>query len=80
LIQEDLPLIGVVIVLTLAIGMTTPPVGLCIFVACGIAGISAREFMRDMSPLYIPLLLGLITIVLFPQTVIFLLNLLMPVR
>jgi len=72
--------IGVVMVLNLAIGMTTPPVGLCIFVACGIAGISVREFMRDMFPLYIPLLLGLITIVLFPQTVMFLPNLLMPVR
>jgi len=72
--------IGVVMVLNLAIGMTTPPVGLCIFVACGIAGISVRGFMRDMFPLYIPLLLGLITIVLFPQTVMFLPNLLMPVR
>jgi len=72
--------IGVVMVLNLAIGMTTPPVGLCIFVACGIAGISAREFMRDMFPLYIPLVLGLITIALFPQTVMFLPNLLMPLR
>jgi C4-dicarboxylate transporter DctM subunit len=72
--------IGVVMVLNLAIGMTTPPVGLCIFVSCGIAGISVREFMRDMFPLYVPLLLGLITIVLFPQTVMFLPNLLMPVR
>lgn len=71
---------GVIMVFNVTIGLTTPPLGLCIFIASGIAGISVKDFMREMFPLYIPLLLGLITTVLFPKLVMFLPNLLMPMR
>jgi len=71
---------GVIMVFNLTVGLTTPPLGLCIFVASGIAGISVKDFMREMFPLYIPLLLGLLTTILFPRLVIFLPNLLMPTR
>lgn len=71
---------GVIMVLNLTIGLTTPPLGVCIFVASGIAGISMEKFMRTMLPLYIPLLLGLLTTILFPQVVMFLPNLLMPIH
>jgi tripartite ATP-independent transporter DctM subunit len=71
---------GVIMVFNLTVGLTTPPLGLCIFVASGIAGISVKDFMREMFPLYIPLLLGLLTTILFPRLVMFLPNLLMPVR
>jgi tripartite ATP-independent transporter DctM subunit len=71
---------GVIMVFNLTVGLTTPPLGLCIFVASGIAGISVKDFMREMFPLYIPLLLGLLTTILFPRLVMFLPNLLMPTR
>jgi len=71
---------GVIMVFNLTIGLTTPPLGLCIFVASGIADISVKDFMREMFPLYIPLLLGLLTTVLSPRLVMFLPNLLMPIR
>lgn len=71
---------GVIMVFNVTIGLTTPPLGLCIFIASGIAGISVKDFMREMFPLYIPLLLGLLTTVLFPKLVMFLPNLLMPMR
>jgi len=71
---------GVIMVFNLTVGLTTPPLGLCIFVASGIAGISVKDFMREMFPLYIPLLLGLLTTILFPRLVMFLPNLVMPTR
>lgn len=71
---------GVIMVLNLTIGLTTPPLGVCMFVACGIADITIDNFMRAMAPLYIPLLLGLLTVVIFPQVTMYLPNLLMPVH
>lgn len=71
---------GIIMILNLTIGLSTPPLGLTMFVSCAIAEISVEEFMRPMLPLYIPLLLGLLTVILFPQIVMFLPNLLMPLR
>lgn len=71
---------GVVLVLNVTIGLVTPPLGVSMFVACSIAKISTDDFMKDMLPLYIPLLLGLLTTILFPQTVMYLPDLLMPVH
>jgi tripartite ATP-independent transporter DctM subunit len=71
---------GVIMVFNLTIGLTTPPLGLCIFIASGIAGISVKDFMREMFFLYVPLILGLLTTVFLPKLVMFLPNLLMPVR
>ena len=34
---------GFVMVLNLAIGMATPPVGVCLFVSCGITGLSLER-------------------------------------
>lgn len=42
---------GVLTVLNLAIGMLTPPVGICLFVACGIARISLGEISRAVWPM-----------------------------
>ena len=71
---------GVIMVFNLTIGLTTPPLGLCIFIASGIAGISVKDFMHEMFFLYVPLILGLLTTVFLPKLVMFLPNLLMPVR
>ena len=42
---------GVLVVVNLAIGMMTPPVGICLFVACGIAGITLGKISRAVIPL-----------------------------
>jgi tripartite ATP-independent transporter DctM subunit len=63
---------GVIMVFNLTIGLTTPPLGLCIFIASGIAGISVKDFMREMFFLYVPLILGLLTTVFLPKLVMFL--------
>jgi tripartite ATP-independent transporter DctM subunit len=42
---------GVLMVVTLAIGMLTPPVGICLFVSCGIADVSLGSISRRVMPL-----------------------------
>jgi tripartite ATP-independent transporter DctM subunit len=41
---------GVLMVVNLAIGMLTPPVGICLFVACGISGLSLGQVGRAVMP------------------------------
>jgi C4-dicarboxylate transporter DctM subunit len=41
---------GVIIVFNLVIGLTTPPVGVCLFVACSIAQISLERLSRAILP------------------------------
>lgn len=57
--------IGVMIVLNLMIGLSTPPFGLCIYAVAGVANVKPEHVVRDVVPMYIPLLiaLGLITFI-----------------
>lgn len=41
---------GVLVVTNLAIGMLTPPIGICLFVTCGIAGASLGQAARAILP------------------------------
>ena len=41
---------GFIMVLNLAIGMATPPVGVCLFVSCGITGLSLEEISKAVYP------------------------------
>jgi tripartite ATP-independent transporter DctM subunit len=41
---------GVLMVVNLAIGMLTPPVGICLFVACGISGLALGQVGRAVMP------------------------------
>ena len=51
---------GVIMVLNLVIGLTTPPLGVCLFISSGIAGISLERISRAI----IPFLLGAILVLL----------------
>jgi tripartite ATP-independent transporter DctM subunit len=42
---------GVLMVINLAVGMLTPPVGICLFVSCSIAGVTLGEVSRAALPL-----------------------------
>jgi tripartite ATP-independent transporter DctM subunit len=42
---------GVLMVVNLAIGMLTPPVGICLFVSCSISGVSLGQASRAVMPL-----------------------------
>ncbi len=66
---------GVIMVVNLAIGLFTPPVGVCLFIACGIAGITVSESLKALVPFFFAMLLMLLLITYVPQLVLFLPNL-----
>jgi len=51
---------GVILVLNLVIGLTTPPVGVCLFIACAIGEIKLEQITKAM----LPFLLASITVLL----------------
>lgn len=67
---------GLVVVVNLTIGMCTPPLGVCLFVASGIAKVSLREMLVDLWPMLIALIVVLAIVTYVPQSVMFLPNLL----
>jgi C4-dicarboxylate transporter, DctM subunit len=68
---------GVITVMALSIGLVTPPVGACLFVACEIAKTPMLEASRMMLP-YILGLLGLTILLIYvPQLVLWIPNALM---
>ena len=68
--------LGVMMAVNLTIGMCTPPLGVCLFVASGIAKIPMREMFRDLWPQLIALIIVLAIITYFPATITYIPNLL----
>lgn len=63
---------GVVFVLNLMIGLITPPVGLVMYVTCGIADVQMGDYIADMWLFWIALVLLLFSISAFPGIVLWL--------
>ncbi|WP_372424400.1 TRAP transporter large permease [Salinarimonas chemoclinalis] len=57
---------GLIMIVNLAIGMVTPPVGVNLFIACGIARISMEELMRPLAVFLAILVLNLMVITYVP--------------
>lgn len=60
---------GVVAVVNLAIGMLTPPVGICLYVSSGIAGIPMERISRAIVPFVAVMVVDLFLITYFPSLV-----------
>jgi len=58
---------GVIITINMELGMLTPPVGLNLFVASGITGLSIKEVVKSVIPWFLVMLFGLILITYIPQ-------------
>lgn len=71
----DLIHFGLIMAVNLTIGMCTPPLGVCLFVSGSIAKISLKQQMRDLLPMIAVLIVVLLIVTYFPQTVLFLPNL-----
>jgi TRAP-type transport system large permease protein len=61
---------GILVVFNLMIGLITPPMGLCLFVADSVANVGLGRLTRQIIPLFFVELLVLIIIAFFPVTVI----------
>ncbi len=61
---------GILVVFNLMIGLITPPMGLCLFVADSVANVGLGTLVRQIIPLFFVELLALIVIAFFPVTVV----------
>lgn len=68
----DLVYFGVLLVFVLAIGQVTPPVGLCLFVACDIGKVKIEEISKEVIPYIIGLIGVALLLVFFEPLVLFL--------
>jgi C4-dicarboxylate transporter DctM subunit len=58
---------AIVIVAAVGIGLFLPPIGVGLFIACGIADLSVDRATRAMLPFILVLVVGLVIIVVVPQ-------------
>ncbi|OSQ28211.1 TRAP transporter large permease [Thalassospira sp. MCCC 1A03138] len=66
---------GIVVIFNLMIGLITPPMGLCLFVADAIANVGMARMIKSIMPLFLVELAVLILITFVPQLVTFMPNL-----
>ncbi len=66
---------GIVVIFNLMIGLITPPIGLCLFVADAIANVGMALMIKSIMPLFLVELMVLILITFVPQLVTFMPNL-----
>lgn len=59
--------IGVMIVLNLMIGLSTPPFGLCIYAVARVADVPSASVIKNVMPLYIPLGVALALVTFIPE-------------
>ena len=57
---------GVIIILNLAIGMLTPPVGVCLFVSCALGKVELAQVSRAVLPFLLILMLDLVLVCTIP--------------
>ncbi|UJF17856.1 TRAP transporter large permease [Vibrio sp. SS-MA-C1-2] len=66
---------GIVVIFNLMIGLITPPMGICLFVANSISKVGIAAISRQVMPLFLLEVLVLFFITFVPQSVLFLPNL-----
>jgi C4-dicarboxylate transporter DctM subunit len=68
----DLVHFGVMCVVNIMLGLVTPPYGLLLFIMTRIANVPLRDIVRDVLPFLYTMILSLIVITFFPDTVLWL--------
>ncbi|MCU0560174.1 MAG: TRAP transporter large permease [Desulfobacterales bacterium] len=69
---------GVLMVINLAVGMLTPPVGICLFVSCTIAGVGLGEISRAALPLILSAFVALLIACFWPPLTLWIPSLIYP--
>jgi tripartite ATP-independent transporter DctM subunit len=65
-------------IVSLAFGLVTPPYGLCLLIACSIAGIPVRAALKDTMIMLLPMLAVLALVIVWPKVSLFLPSLISP--
>lgn len=71
----DLIQLGVIVVTNLAIGMLTPPLGICLIVSCSISNDSIASISRRIIPFLLILIVDLLIITFYPPLTMWMANL-----
>jgi C4-dicarboxylate transporter DctM subunit len=67
---------GLIMVLNLAVGLLTPPLGVCLFVVCGVTKIDLGTIVRSVMPFLAVEFAVLLIVTYFPSIILFVPNLL----
>ena len=62
---------GVMVVIALATGMLTPPLGICLFISCNIAKIQMSDIIKAIGPFVIVMIALIVLMIFFPSIVTF---------
>ena len=65
-------------IVSLAFGLVTPPYGLCLMIACSVAGLRMSEVLKDTVLMLLPMMGVLALVILWPGLVLFLPGLISP--
>lgn len=65
---------GIIMVISLAIGHNTPPVGMCLFIACDIGNIKLEQLVKEVMPLVIAMIIVVVALNFFPGIILYLPN------
>ncbi|TYP55451.1 TRAP transporter large permease [Thermosediminibacter litoriperuensis] len=76
-IGVDPILFGIIMVVNLAIGMVTPPLGVNLFVACGIGKLTLERISKAVVPFILAMVVALVLITYIPDISMFLPRMLM---
>ncbi|OYD07158.1 TRAP transporter large permease [Paludifilum halophilum] len=58
---------GMIMTMSLAIGVTTPPIGTVLFIGSSVSGVSIERIIRSLLIFYIPLVAGLLLVAFIPE-------------
>ncbi len=63
---------AIVSIVSLAFGLVTPPYGLCLMIACAVAGVRLRYALKDTMIMLVPMILVLAAMIVWPDIALFL--------
>jgi C4-dicarboxylate transporter DctM subunit len=63
---------GILVEVNVALGMATPPVGLCLFAACAVARLPVEKVIRPLIPMIVTLTATMLVVTYVPEITLFL--------
>lgn len=69
--------LGMIFLFNIGIGTITPPLGTAIFTVCSVTNVKIEEFLKEVLPMYVVLLVALLLITFVPMISLWLPNILM---
>lgn len=69
---------GIIMMINLAIGLCTPPVGSALFVGCAVGKTTVEKVTKALLPYYLSMVVVLMLVTYIPEITMFLPNLIMP--